>query len=90
MLKIRKSVDLKELEKFGFSLNESELYYEKDFSAKHFDGEEKHQIIIYINKRNIALDIMNNDYTYHSFDDELGGIEDTLYELIQAGLIEKE
>ena len=90
MLKIRNSVDLKELEKFGFSLNESGLYYEKDFPAEYFDGEEKHQIVIYKNKRNIALDIMNNDYTYHSFDDELGGIEDTLYDLIKAGLIEKE
>jgi hypothetical protein len=89
MLIIKDSVDLKELEKFGFSLNKNGLYYEKDFLAECFEEEENHQVLIYINKRNIVLDIMNNDYTYHSWDDELGRIEDTLYDLIQAGLVEK-
>ena len=89
MLIIKDSVDLKELEKFGFSLNKNGLYYEKDFLAEYFEEEENHQVLIYINKRNIVLDIMNNDYTYHSWDDELGRIEDTLYDLIQAGLVEK-
>ena len=35
------------------------------------------------------MDIMNNDYTYHVFDDELGRIEGTLYDLIEAKLVEK-
>ena len=89
MLKIKDNIDLKELEKFGFELDECGLYYKKDFIAECFDGEENHQILIYINKRNIVLEVMNNDYTYHSFDDELGRIEDTLYDLIKADLVEK-
>ena len=63
MLIIKDSVDLKELEKFGFSLNKNGLYYEKDFLAEYFEEEENHQVLIYINKRNIVLDVMNNDYT---------------------------
>ena len=89
MLKIKDSVDLKELEKFGLKLNKNGLYYEKDFLAEYFEEEGNHRVLIYTNKRNIVLDIMNNDYTYHSWDDELGRIEDTLYDLIQAGLVEK-
>lgn len=89
MLKIKDSVNLKELEKFGFKENENGLYYEKKFSAVCYDGEEEHKILIYKSKRNIVLEIMNNDYTYHSFDEELGRIEDTLYDLIQAGYVEK-
>lgn len=84
-----KKVNLKELEKFGFKENENGLYYEKNFLAEFFEGEEEHQILVYKSERNIALEIMNNDYTYHSFDEELGRIEDTLYDLIQAGYVEK-
>lgn len=83
-------VDLKELEEFGFNLNENGLCYEKEFNADYFDEEENHSILVYVNGRGIVLDIMNNDYTYHSWNKELGGIEDTLYDLIQAGLVEKE
>ena len=90
MLKIKDDVDLKELGKFGFSLDKNGLYYKKDFLAKYFEEEGNHQILIYINRRSIVLDIMNNDHTYHSWDDELGRIEDTLYDMIQAGLVEKE
>lgn len=89
MLKIKDSVNLKELEKFGFKENENGLYYEKKFSAVCYDGEEEHEILIYKSKRNIVLEIMNNDYTYHSFDEELGRIEDTLYDLTTAGYVEK-
>lgn len=88
MLKIRDDIDLKELEKYGFELKNT-IYYEKEFEAINFDEEENHKILIYLNKRSIALEIMNNDYTYHSFDDELGRIEDTLYDLIKDGLVEK-
>lgn len=89
MLRIKDNLDLKELEKFGFKLDECGLYYKKEFIAKCFDEKENHHMLIYVSKRYIALEIMNNDYTYSSFDDELGGIEDTLYDLIQAGLVEK-
>ena len=51
MLKIKDSVNLKELEKFGFKENENGLYYEKKFSAVCYDGEEEHEILIYKSKR---------------------------------------
>ena len=96
MLRIReynkitgKKIELEELEKFGFKENENGLYYEKNFSAVCYDGEEEHKILIYKSKRNIVLEIMNNDYTYHSFDEELGRIEDTIYDLTEAGYVEK-
>lgn len=82
-LKIKDSVDLSELGKFGFVLDKSGIYYEKQFEASGFDEGYSHTISIYVeNRRMIALDIMNNDYTYHSFCEELGGIEETLFDLI--------
>ena len=49
------------------------------------------EIFLYIFFRNIvnSNEIMNNDYTYHSFDEELGRIEDTIYDLTEAGYVEK-
>lgn len=40
-------------------------------------------------KGEILIDIHNNDYTYHTEGCELKEIENTLYDLIQAGLVEK-
>lgn len=89
MLKIKDNVDLKQLEAFGFKLSHSNIYYFKEFEAECCDEKMPHEIMVYVKNRNIALEIMNNDYTYHTFDDELGGIENTLFDLIQAGLVEK-
>ena len=80
-------VELKELEKYGFKKHNNG-YYEKEFTTEYHDSENKHSITIFKHKQ-IALDIMNNDYTYHSFSNELGNIEDTLYDLIKDGLVEK-
>lgn len=40
-------------------------------------------------KRDILIDVHNNDCTYHTEGDELKELEDTLYDLITAGLVEK-
>ena len=95
MLKIKDNVDLKELERYGFEL-EYNLLYTKEFDVKDLildhseeEYEAKHSINIYLKDKSIKLDIINNDFTYHCFDDELGGIEDTLYDLIKDGLVEK-
>lgn len=89
MLKIKDNVDLKELEKFGFNLETSKIYYSKEFYGDCNDEELPHEICIYVGTREIVLDIINNDYTYHTWERELGGIEETLFDLIQAGLVEK-
>ena len=39
--------------------------------------------------RFILIDVHNNDYTYHTEGSELEEVENTLYDLIQAGLVEK-
>lgn len=39
--------------------------------------------------RSIYIDIMNNDCTYHNSGSELEFIENTLFDLIQANLVEK-
>lgn len=86
--KTGKKIELKELEEYGFEMNNS-FYYKKEFTTDFNDSGNKHEILIYTTDRSIALDIMNNDYTYHSFNTELGNIEDTLYDLINDGYIEK-
>ena len=94
MLKIKDDVDLKELEKFGFKPKYDEntgeiCSYEKKVEKNEFEGlwvtlqETRSKIRIFrgFQKRNIIWKINHyNDY----FD------IDTLYDLIQAGLVEKE
>lgn len=80
MLKIKDNVDLKELEKFGFE--ENSHYY--DYSINN-----------YINTNNTWLYISkNNRYVYSEPDFEFDisvqeFIFDILFDLIQAGLVEK-
>lgn len=52
-------------------------------------GEYQYRIHIWIrdDSREILIDVMNNDYSYHT--DELTFIENTLYDLIKDGLVEK-
>ena len=73
MLKIRDDVDLKKLEEFGFKADEYDLFYE--YHAKN-NGKD----IIMINVRNKRLRFYQN-YNDKSYD--------VLYNLIQAGLVEK-
>lgn len=61
----------------------------KEFTTDFHEGQGKNSLLVYYSSRQIVLDIMNNDYTYHIFDDELGRIEDTIYDLIKDGLVEK-
>lgn len=67
MLRIKKDVDLKELEKFGFEKDEEEQYMIKDLDI-FVDTEEKELVLDFgFNNENIMV----------------------LYDLIQAGLVEK-
>lgn len=74
MLKIKDNVDLKELEKFGFE------YFENGNYKAYQKGELFRQFMcVELDRR--KLDI----YTA----DDMGIDEDTLYDLIKAGLVEK-
>lgn len=88
MLKIKDDVDLKKLEKFGFE-NKNNFYMIKEFTTDFNKSGNKNALLVYYSNGGISLDIMNNDYTYHVFDEELGRIEDTIYDLIKANLVEK-
>ena len=79
MLKIKESVDLKELEKFGFKLKYNEnngkpFSYEKEFIG----WNRRSDITIYIEDREINCYI----------EEEMGIIE-TLYDLIKADMVDK-
>lgn len=78
MLKIKDGVDLKELEKFGFKFIEcdNEQYYTKQFNDN--DGWSR-AYWVNIVKRQIELEA-NNPIIL---------LDDILYDLIQAGLVEK-
>lgn len=81
-------IDLKELEKFGFK-SKNNFYMIKEFPTDFNKGGNKNALLVYYSNRALVMDIMNNDYTYHVFDDELGRIEETLFDLIKADLVEK-
>ena len=78
MLKIKDNVDLKELEKFGFK--HQKLIYFKDIVRQCCNLRENKKIYIDEQSRNISIGIglFNTDI-------EL----DIIYDLIQAGLVEK-
>ena len=75
MLKIKDNVDLKELEKFGFEPRYSEI---------------TGKIVRYINgdERNIIRYIDNN-HNYFPYWEVILNNNNLLYDLIQAGLVEK-
>ena len=74
MLKIKDSVDLKELEKFGFSYTEGEDYHIYNDSMIIDIGDKK------------ELNIRCDDYFY---DTDINECIEWVYDLIQAGLVEK-
>lgn len=74
MLKIKDSVDLKELEKYGFE--EDIPFYEKEVGFEYL------KIVYYVSKRNRQFQVA----TYDGYDIDL---DDTLYDLIKDGLVEK-
>jgi len=84
MLKIKDDIDLKELEKFGFTeikfISDGECLGWKWSKTIRDDGEEKEvEIYIYpdINKNHRRIMVIDYD------------VEDKLFDLIQAGLVEK-
>lgn len=77
MLKIKDSVDLKELEKYGFK--ENSFYYSKTFNFEYYE------VKIDVEKDRKYL-IIQNDY-YDS--DYACYIPSVLYDLIKADLLEK-
>lgn len=70
MLKIKDNIDLKELEKFGFTKIRSNYLYDANCIHNYIE------IIEYSRKINI-VDLSNKK------------IEDKIFDLIQAGLVEK-
>jgi hypothetical protein len=80
MLKIKNDIDLKELEKFGFTdivYDGDPLYYHKRIYSN-LNGIDYY---IHKNERGISIKI------FGTLDDVL--IDRTLYDLIKAGLVEK-
>ena len=77
MLKIRDNVNLKELEKYGFSTKSLYGWYEKEI---YYNWNDK--MYIYIKKDTHIIQVS----TYDGYDVNL---DDTLYDLIKADLVEK-
>ena len=77
MLKIKDNVDLKELEKFWFI--KDDFYYTKEINYEYY----KVKIDIELDRKCI---IIQNDY-YDS--DYACYVPDVIYDLIQAGIVEK-
>ena len=76
MLKIKSDVDLKELEKYGFVEMDNIKFYTKEVIRNTYDG-----IDYYINIDTRIIEINSNEK-----DEQL---DDTLYDLIKDGLVEK-
>lgn len=77
MLKIKDNVDLKELEKFGFELYDDDYYFKYLYTAPN----ENYEITYKIYK--ITKEIKIYTYNLEQY------IDNTLYDLIKADLIEK-
>ena len=76
MLKIKDDVDLEELEKFGFK----ESYYEDSYRKKvYLRNNDDDRVVYRIDKKTKIIRITRID----------GELDDTLYDLIKAGLVEK-
>ena len=81
MLKIKDSVDLKELEKFGFDENQF-----GELSKIIYEGRRGQAFEIIINEFNRKIE----GYAYGADGDgEEQPIDDTLYDLIKADMVEK-
>lgn len=82
MLKIKNSVDLKELKKFGFLKETNKNRYSKLIFSKNSND---YYIFIKSN-RNIDLRHYSNDYSKLN---DMTYYADTLYDLIKADMVEK-
>ena len=79
MLKIKDNVDLKELEKFGFVLDD---WHKKDYRFDRYDA------TIYVDKKTRII-TMDAAEDYGLKRDESIVLLVLLFDLIQAGLVEK-
>ena len=94
MLKIKEEVDLKELEKFGFKRVVQDTYF---ISVANSDMDNKYETEILINPANAQIKNEIVHYTNNITDLDDVGMDyidltsefDILYDLIQAGLVEK-
>lgn len=92
MLKIKDSVNLKELEKFGFvqSLNPKTMYKEDVYEWNHLQYGNEYQFQVIVNPNNKKID---RELTgcFNACDDEIDVTFDldTLYKLIKADLVEE-
>lgn len=82
MLKIKDSIDLKELEKFGFENNYNDKYLIKSYKDRFSQDD-----YMTVSKEDKIIRIQH-------YQDEYGatniiGMSDLLYDLIQEGLVEK-
>lgn len=76
MLKIKNEVNLKELERFGFK----ESYFDDSYRKKVYLGNDDDDRVVYrIDKKTRIIRITRLD----------GELDDTLYDLIKANLVEK-
>lgn len=87
MLKIKDDVDLKELEKFGFTKDNffTERYKEENVYALDTCEESFSSEFIVIRNRKIKIYIDDEYYCCYTDEETL----DIIYDLIQAGLVEK-
>ena len=95
MLRIKESVDLKELEKFGYKKREEfmmGLCYFKDITDECKDEEYAEVHIANCRETRVVglgLNIPYNNFNKMTVNYYLGIYEDNLFDLIQAGLVEK-
>ena len=89
MLKIKDNVDLKELEKFGYRSNYPTTNPYICRLVKEEELGKNYLYSIYINKRTrrieTSIDIINSNGMLKNIDE----FSDELFDLIQAGLVEK-
>ena len=82
MLKIKDTVDLKELEKFGFQLNEDKTNYEQEIDGNWWDIR-----VVAVEDR--WLEHYTEEIGYWTFTDNDELLEITFDDLIKADLVEK-
>ncbi|MCI8654567.1 MAG: hypothetical protein HFJ48_01650 [Clostridia bacterium] len=91
MLKIKDNINLKELEKFGFKNTKNNTWYKSEPN----DDYDRFETNIVINpvgqfeKNEIIVEICDSDNSEEKCDIDIGMRIDTIYDLIQANLVEK-
>lgn len=88
MLKIKESVDLKELEKFGFTYNKDFDCWEYKRNFDNFNGLRTFCMVHIYQEREIYCSMYIGCNEPHDTTREIN-IYDVLFNLIQAGLVEK-